>query len=80
MKPTIELPPSIKRWLYAFGFGLLVGISVGTVTTYWSIVKDCKVMGMFRYGDAPMSCTYHLVKIQDYGQAELPPKEEKKKK
>ena len=32
-------------------------------------------MGMFRYGDAPMSCLYHLVTIN-----QEPAKEDKKKK
>lgn len=67
--------PTIKRWVWVSGCSLVVGILIGTQSAYWSIIKDCKVMGMFRYGDAPMSCTYHLVTIPVE-----PIKEDKKKK
>lgn len=55
--------PTIKRWAWVSGLSLVIGIIIGGQSAYWSIIKDCKVMGMFRYGDAPMSCTYHLVNI-----------------
>lgn len=67
--------PMIKRWAWVAGSSLVIGIFIGGQTAYWSIIKDCKVMGMFRYGDAPMSCTYHLVTIPTE-----PVKEDKKKK
>ena len=35
-------------------------------------------MGMFRYGDAPMSCTYHLVNMPTEQVSEPKPKEKKK--
>jgi uncharacterized membrane protein YedE/YeeE len=69
--------PTIKRWAWVSGCSLIIGILIGTQSAYYSIIKDCKVMGMFRYGDAPMSCTYHLVIIQEYKE---PVKEDKKKK
>ena len=69
--------PTIKRWAWVSGCSLIIGILIGTQSAYYSIIKDCKVMGMFRYGDAPMSCTYHLVTIPEYKE---PVKEDKKKK
>jgi hypothetical protein len=51
----------IKQWILIFSIGLAIGIVVGGQTTYLSILKDCKIMGMFRHGDAPVSCTYHLI-------------------
>lgn len=51
----------IKQWVLIFSIGLAIGIIVGGQTTYLSILKDCKIMGMFRHGDAPVSCTYHLI-------------------
>ena len=35
-------------------------------------------MGMFRYGDAPISCTYHLVSMPFYEQTADLSKEKKK--
>lgn len=52
---------TIKQWVLVFSIGLAIGIILGGQTTYWAIIKDCKIMGMFRHGDAPVSCTYHLV-------------------
>ena len=70
---------TIKRWIWVFSTGLAFGIIIGGQTAYWSIIKDCKVMGMFRYGDAPMSCTYHLVTIpMQQAEPEVKPKEKKK--
>lgn len=68
--------PNIKRWAWVAGSSLVIGIFIGTQSAYWSIIKDCKIMGMFRYGDAPVSCTYHLVNITE----QEPVKEDKKKK
>jgi len=59
----LKIMTSVKRWVWVFSSGLAVGLILGTQSAYFSIIKDCKVMGMFRYGDAPMSCTYHLVNI-----------------
>lgn len=70
---------TIKRWVWVFSSGLAIGILLGSWSAYSSIIKDCKVMGMFRYGDAPMSCTYHLVTIPMQSTAhEEKPKEKKK--
>lgn len=65
----------IKQWFLVFGLGLSIGSIISTQLTYSSIIKDCQTMGMFRYGDAPMSCTYHLVTIQEYKE---PVKDKKK--
>lgn len=54
---------AIKRWVWVFSAGLAIGIILGQHTTFISIIDDCKVMGMFRVGNAPISCTYHLVTI-----------------
>jgi len=69
---------TIKRWVWVFSSGLAIGLLLGGQSTYWSIIKDCKVMGMFRYGDAPISCTYHLVSMPFYEQTADLPKEKKK--
>lgn len=69
--------PMIKKWAWVAGSSLAIGILIGTQSAYWSIIQDCKVMGMFRYGSAPMTCTYHLVTIPSYQE---PVKEDKKKK
>lgn len=55
---------NLKQWWLVFGCGLALGIVLGGQTTYWSIVKDCQVLGMFRLGDSPVSCTYHLVEVK----------------
>jgi hypothetical protein len=55
---------TIKRWIWVFSTGLAIGLVLGQQSTYWSIIKDCKVMGMFRVGQAPISCTYHLVEVK----------------
>lgn len=36
-------------------------------------------MGMFRYGDAPISCTYHLVNMPVYDSIPIEKPKEKKK-
>ena len=69
--------PSIKKWAWVAGCSLAFGILIGTQSAYYSIIQDCKVMGMFRYGSAPMSCTYHLVTIPTYQEPVI---EDKKKK
>lgn len=71
--------PNIKRWAWVSGCSLVIGIFIGTQSAYYSIIKDCKILGMFRYGDAPMSCTYHLVNLPVYDSIPAP-KEDKKKK
>lgn len=68
--------PTIKKWAWIAGSSLVIGIFIGTQSAYYSIIKDCKIMGMFRYGDAPMSCTYHLATLPE----KEPIKEDKKKK
>lgn len=69
----------IKQWFLVFGLGLSVGSIVSTQLTYSSIIKDCQTMGMFRYGNAPMSCTYHLVNIPVYDSIPVEKPKDKKK-
>jgi len=69
--------PTIKKWAWVAGSSLAIGILIGSQSTYYSIVKDCKILGMFRYGEMPMSCTYHLVNIPVYDSI---PQEKPKKK
>ena len=69
--------PIIKKWAWVSGASLVIGIFIGTQSAYYSIIKDCKILGMFRHGDAPMSCTYHLVTIPTYQESI---KDDKKKK
>lgn len=71
--------PTIKRWAWVSGCSLVIGIFIGGQSAYWSIIKDCKIMGMFRYGDAPMSCTYHLVTMPVYDSLPTEKPKEKKK-
>ena len=69
--------PMIKKWAWVAGSSLAIGIFIGGQSAYWSIIKDCRIMGMFRYGDAPISCVYHLVNVPiDVEQT----KDDKKKK
>ncbi len=65
--------PHIKIWAYGLAIGLLLGGFVGYKQAYTNILKDCQIVGMFRIGDAPLSCTYHLVDIPS-----LPKEKEKK--
>jgi len=60
MKAMTEL----KRWWLVFMGGLLIGLFFGSASVRSSIIQDCKVMGMFRVGKAPISCTYHLVETK----------------
>lgn len=70
---------TIKRWIWVFSTGLALGLILGQQSTYWSIVTDCRVMGMFRYGTAPMSCTYHLVDMPVYDSIPVDKPKDKKK-
>lgn len=70
---------TIKRWVWVYSIGLAVGLILGQQSTYYSIIKDCKIMGMFRYGDAPMSCTYHLVDMPVYDSIPAEKPKDKKK-
>ena len=76
----LKIMTSVKRWVWVFSSGLAVGLILGTQSAYFSIVKDCKTMGMFRVGDAPLSCTYHLVNMPSYNIVDTEPKSKEKKK
>lgn len=79
LRRTLMNMTTIKRWVWVFATGLALGLILGTQSAYWGIIKDCKVMGMFRYGDAPLSCTYHLVNVPTQPvEPEAKPKEKKK--
>lgn len=54
---------NLKKWAWVAGSSLVIGMFIGGQSAYYSIVQDCKIMGMFRYGDAPLSCVYHLVNV-----------------
>lgn len=54
----------IKRWFLVFTGGLIIGLFFGSDFTKGSIIQDCKIMGMFRVGQAPISCTYHLTEVK----------------
>jgi hypothetical protein len=71
--------PTIKRWAWVSGISLAIGLILGQQSAYWSIIQDCKIMGMFRYGSAPMSCTYHLVNLPVYDSIPVEKPKEKKK-
>lgn len=79
LRRTLMSMTTIKRWVWVFSSGLAIGLVLGTQSAYFSIIKDCKVMGMFRYGDAPMSCTYHLVTMPVYDSIPVEKPKEKKK-
>lgn len=66
----------LKRWTLIFGAGVVLGILIGSYISVISVINDCRVMGMFRVGDAPFSCTSHLVHIP----VDKPQTEDKKKK
>ena len=53
MKQWIELFKD--AWILCFVI-FLIGISVGKIYTYDDILKDCKVLGMFRLGSTPIGC------------------------
>lgn len=53
-----------KRWWLVFMGGLVIGLFLGSDFARGSIIQDCKVLGMFRVGSAPISCTYHLVEVK----------------
>lgn len=79
MTTTNRLMPTVKRWWLVSLTGFTAGMVIGSQVAYWSIIKDCKVMGMFRYGDAPMSCTYHLTVLPVYDSIPVEKPKEKKK-
>jgi hypothetical protein len=54
----------LKRWWLVFTGGLIIGFFIGGDLTKGSIIQDCKILGMFRVGQAPISCTYHLVEVK----------------
>lgn len=54
----------LKRWWLVFVGGLIIGFVIGGDFTKGNIIQDCKILGMFRVGQAPISCTYHLVEVK----------------
>lgn len=53
MKALIE---SIKQNFWAMLFLLFVGFSIGKFYSNLTILSDCRVLGMTRFGDIPMGC------------------------
>ena len=47
---------SLKRNIILYLLIFFVGNSVGGLGAYYSISKDCSVMGMFRIADTAYSC------------------------
>lgn len=53
LKATIE---SFKRNIILYLLIFFVGNSVGGLGAYYSLSRDCSVMGMFRIADTAYSC------------------------
>lgn len=53
MKPISE---KIKKGMLATIVILLVGFSIGYFYTWNTVLLDCKVLGMTRYGSTPVGC------------------------
>ena len=47
-----EVKKTVTVWLIA----LVIGFGLGKVYTIDSIITDCKVLGMTRFGNVPMGC------------------------
>ena len=47
---------SFKRHIILYLLIFLIGNSVGGLGAYYSISRDCSVMGMFRIADTAYSC------------------------
>ena len=46
----------VKRYLSIWCVAVVIGFVIGKVTTWDTIITDCKVLGMTRYGNVPMGC------------------------
>jgi hypothetical protein len=51
-----EFLGEMKKAIWACVLLLLVGFYFGKVYATYSIMVDCKVLGMTRFGDTPMGC------------------------
>ena len=53
MKETWE---QFKKQFWVLTFMLVLGFGFGKMYANVSILSDCKVLGMTRFGDVPMGC------------------------
>ena len=53
MKETWE---QFKKQFWVLTFMLVLGFGFGKMYANVSILSDCKVLGMTRFGDTPMGC------------------------
>lgn len=74
----MRIMTEVRKWWLVLFSGALIGFFFGADFAKGSIVKDCQTMGMFRIGNAPLSCTYHLISIPAYNQPTESVKEKKK--
>ena len=49
----------LADWFKTLLAGFVIGLVVAQFYAYDSIIKDCKVMGVFRIANHPFSCTEH---------------------
>jgi hypothetical protein len=47
---------TLKRYAGAWFMVLVVGFALGKISTWDSIITDCKVLGMTRYWNVPIGC------------------------
>ena len=53
MKETWE---QLKKQFWVLTFMLVLGFGFGKMYASVTILSDCKVLGMTRFGDVPMGC------------------------
>ena len=51
-----NLMEKIKELWLAYLICMCVGYCIGKLYAYDEIIKDCKVLGMTRYGNLPIGC------------------------
>ena len=51
-----EIWENFKKQFWVLTFMLVLGFGFGKMYANVSILSDCKVLGMTRFGDTPMGC------------------------
>ena len=51
-----EIWDNFKKQFWVLMFMLVLGFGFGKMYANVSILSDCKVLGMTRFGDVPMGC------------------------
>ena len=51
-----EIWDNFKKQFWVLMFMLVLGLGFGKMYANVSILSDCKVLGMTRFGDVPMGC------------------------